>query len=174
MKETILLNFIAAAQLAKLKHIFLVVTTSPSDKDINDKLLKKVQATGIPFTCIRIPSKLMDRSTKGYTYQEGIIGTNLVIESVTDITNIEDESSIIYREDVAAICVQAIQSCDWTTPSQRYLMVRTASSTTTTSEQQQSSQKPLPVLSVPPTNKRMDQLWCINANDIEDQLNRLP
>jgi hypothetical protein len=167
MKETILLNFIAAAQLSKVKHIFLVMTTAAIEKDMNDRILQKVQATGIPFTCIQIPSKLMDRSSQGYTYQDGIINQNIIIESVTVMSNIDDQQSSIYREDVAAICVQALQSCDWN-PSPhraRYLRVHT-----TTPNVNNEAQLPPPS----PIQKRMDQLWCMNANIIEDQLNRLP
>jgi hypothetical protein len=175
MKQAILCNFIAAAQLAKLKHIFLVIAaaTTSIEKDMNDNILRQVKTSGIPFTCIQIPSKLIDRSSTGYTYQDGIISEDIRIESVSDITFTStidntnqidiDDTSGIYREDVAAICVQAIQSCDWNQP-QRYLTVHTT------------TQNTLPPLPPPPSGipKRMDQLWCWNAHVLEDQLNRIP
>ena len=179
MKETILLNFVAAAQQAKLKHIFIVVTSATTniEKDMNVKLLQQVKASGIPFTCILIPSKLIDQSSNGYTYQDGIISKDIKIESVTDevfMATIEstndierDSKSSIYREDVAAICVQAIQSCYWKRP-QRYLTVHTPTSST------QAQQRPNNESSSVGIPKRMDQLWCKNADLLEDQLNRVP
>ena len=182
MKETILGNFVAATQLARLKHIFLVLTsaTTTIENDFNDKMLRRVQASGIPFTCIQIRSKLIDRSSQGYTYQEGIIDPDIIIESVTDIamtttmdnqnSSMDDNNAGIHREDVAAICVQAIQSCDWNQP-QRYLTVQHSRTTTSTTPTITTPPPPTSSLGIP---KRMDQLWCINAHSLEDQLNRIP
>ena len=183
MKETILCNFIAAAQLAKLKHIFLVIATATAtvEKEMNNEVLRKVIASGIPFTCIQIPSKLIDRSSNGFTYQDGIIDKDITIEFVMDITidnskriDNNDKSSI-YREDVAAICVQAIQSCDWLQP-QRFLtvVVPTAPPVVPTRNQPQQRQENEPSSPLVVIPKRMDQLWCMNAHILEEQLNRLP
>ena len=176
MKEQIIRNFITAAQLAKLKHIFLVVTTTTStasqNKDMNMNILQHVKASGIPFTCIHIPYKLIDQASQGYTYQEGIICKNLIVESVENITittltstaeNEEaDNVTCVYREDVAALCVQAIQSCDWNPLQPRYLEVRIPP---------HQNEAPSPPPGIP---KRMDQLWCVNSYLLEEQLNLIP
>lgn len=178
MKEKIIRNFVSAAQLAKLKHIFLVITTTPTapntEMDMNNNVLQQVKASDIPFTCIHIPYKLIDRSSQGYTYQEGILCKDLIVESTADIitttatTENEDDNMCIYREDVAALCVQAIQSCDWNPSQPRYLRVRLS---TQHPPGQQNVSPPPPPPGIP---KRMDQLWCINSYILEEQLNQIP
>ena len=178
MKDKIISNFITAAQLAQLKHIFLVVTaaTSTTDQDRNENVLRQVKASGIPFTCILIPWNLIDRSSQGYSYRDGILDPNIIIESVADITTTTTTAAAndrenapdiaIYREDVAAICVQAIQSCDWNQP-QRYVQVRTTTTTTTANNGLPSS-----IESRRP--QRMDQFWCWNSHLLEEQMRRIP
>ena len=177
MKDKIISNFITAAQLAQLKHIFLMVTaaTSTTDQDRNENVLRQVKASGIPFTCILIPSNLIDRSSQGYSYRDGILDPNIIIESVADITTTTTTAAAddrenapdiaIYREDVAAICVQAIQSCDWNQP-QRYLQVRTTTTTTASNG--------LPSSKEPRRPQRMDQFWCWNSHLLEEQMHRVP
>jgi hypothetical protein len=147
MKDQILQNVIHAAKQANIQHMVVV--------DNGVTLLPQLEDSGVPFTCIRTPT-LEDAS--GYTFQNGISG-DLTIASVdrANIGRIQCTGSVC-REDLAALCVQCLQSLDWTTS--RYLAV--------------SGNGPvnLPV-DVNRPKKRVDQQWCINSFVMEEKLDNI-
>ena len=91
-----------------------------------------------------------------YTYQKGIQGELLV--SASDTANDKDVSAsayegMSYQEDIAALCVQCLQSLDWT--KSRSMTVSTAG----------------PLVSENIQNpKRPDQQWCVNSLVLESAL----
>lgn len=102
-------NSLEACRQECLQHIVVIETdaefeeeSTPGDKYVNILLENKV-----PFTYIKPAGKL--ENSKGHTYQKGILG-DLIIDS-----QLEGGSSpgTIFREDLAALCVQALLSLPW-------------------------------------------------------------
>jgi hypothetical protein len=161
IKDQIVQNFINAAQRAQLKHIFIVVNDSNIDESTSN-VLSQVKGSGIPFTCIQT-SPLTDYSSTGYTFQDGI-RNDLIINKINEDVNTIPNSltnDAVCREDIAALCVQAIQSLDWK-QQQRYLQVIANGPV----------KVPSSVLAATPT-KRMDQQWCMNSYILEEKLNQI-
>lgn len=96
-----------------IKHIVVIETDAEFDgpsSQVGDKYFKMLESCGIPFTYIRPIGKL--ENTIDYTYAKGI-QTGLKIDSLMPKEG--SSSNTIYREDLAALCVQSLLSLDWNT-----------------------------------------------------------
>jgi hypothetical protein len=156
IKDQILFNFITAAKRAQIQHM-VVVTEKDSSSSV---LLSQLELSGIPFTCIVTP-KLTDRSSCGFSFQDGLCD-DLIITSIDNLSSDSSNSgsigSAVCREDVAALCVQVLQSLQWN--KRRYLEV--------------TSNGPVKVPSLPNGRpKRVDQQWCIDSFILEEKLNNI-
>lgn len=123
-----------------------------------DMAKQLVVASGIPYTIIRTPGGLVD--TPDYTYQKGI-QADLLISRLE--TNGEETSSFdgpVSREDLAAVCVQCLQTLNW--QESRCISV--------------ASRGPIDKSSLVLDNrskKRVDQQWCVNSFVLEDKLSAI-
>lgn len=141
-------NLLQAAKGANVKHIVFV------DESKGDVYSTMLAESGIPHTIIQPAGDLIRLSD--YTYQKGIQGELLV--SASDAASDEDVTAsayegMSYQEDIAALCVQCLQSLDWT--KSRSMTVSTAG----------------PLVSENIQNpKRPDQQWCVNSLVLESAL----
>jgi hypothetical protein len=145
VKDRILQNVLDAAKLANIKHMVVV--------DDGSILPQLELSGGVPYTCIRaLPRGLTE--TPNYTFKDGIRG-DLAISSTTDDPNDSSGSMPVCREDLAALCVQSLQSLSW--DKRRVLTV--------------SSNGPvrIPTTGTHPA-KRVDQQWCVNSFILEEKL----
>lgn len=152
VQETILQNVISAAQLAGIQHIVAVDNAAclPRMQPQLEALAPK-----IPYTVIHHDAALTN--AKDFSYRKGVQG--LLEASAWDgIGNAlakddsDRQSSMLTREDVAALCVQALQSLDWT--QSRCLRVQCTASATNPA----------------PSGKRPDQEFIVNSYLLEGAL----
>ena len=158
IKYNILTNVLQAAQQAGVQHIVAV----DDDNDGHGRFEKLVRDTGIPFTYIRPVSDLV--TIPNYNFKKGVQG-KLSITPTTNTPPAAAETIIkgeqISREDLAALCVQALQSLDWT---RRWsLQVRGRGPVDDSGEQQVNNPKQLLLL-------RPDQEWCVDSYRLEEDL----
>jgi hypothetical protein len=151
-KESILENLLQASRQAGVKHMVVV------QDDASDNWLPRLEQCGIPFTFIRPAGKLL--AVQDYTYRKGIQGS-LSVSSVMPDDGTSTSSSApsspspVCTEDVAALCVQCLQSLDWT--KSRCVNV--------------SCNGALNVESLGPVaKKRPDEEWCVRSSVLEDAL----
>ena len=147
-KAQILDNVLQAAKLAGISHVVGVEHSSPSDEP---SLRSRLASCGIPYTCIEPVGKIV--SIPDHTYRKGVAG-QLEIHSKSDDSDSSHQSSElqIAKEDIAALCVQSLQSLDWKTS--RTLQVACSG--------------PLQVSE--PVIKRPDQEWCVESRQLEAAL----
>jgi hypothetical protein len=141
MQETVLANILSAAKGAGLKHIVGVG---------NELLRAKLESTGITYTCLEPLGQIMD--VQDFTYRKGVQGS-MSLMTVDDFSLRQDTPpSPIAREDLAALCVQALLSLDWRTS--RHIFVTCLGA------------------AEPPYNnsKRPDQEWCVNSVLLESAM----
>lgn len=102
-------NSLEACREEGLKHVVVVETDSEFDEStpVGDKYVKLLESCGVPFTYIKPAGKL--ENLRDYTYLKGIQG-DLKIDSLLEGGS---SSGTIFREDLAAFCVQSLLSLDW-------------------------------------------------------------
>jgi hypothetical protein len=108
-------NILQASKSEGLRHLVVLETDSEfGDDRVRDKYLQILEETSIPYTYIRPIGSL--ENSKDFTYIKGI-QSNLKITPATTLDDFKAilPGSILYREDVAAVCVQALLSLDWNT-----------------------------------------------------------
>ena len=149
LAQSLIDNTLEACKNAGIQHV-VAVDTTPDDS----KFMEKVQSCGVPYSLIQCPSTLAN--CKDYTYKKGL-QENLSLSSINNNGAAAGTSSsattTVYREDLAALCVQCLQSLEWGTS--RTLSV-------------QSNGGPLIVNE--PTDKRPDQQWCFNQHVLAGKL----
>jgi hypothetical protein len=152
VQETILQNVLAAAQRAGIQHVVAVDSASCSPR-MQPQL--DAMSPRIPYTVIYHDAALMN--AKDFSYRKGVQG--IIQASAWDGNDgtLSDESSgshssMLTREDVAALCVQALQSLDWT--QSRCLRVQCTASATNPA----------------PSGKRPDQEYVVNSYLLEAAL----
>ena len=172
IKKEILQNFIEGAKLAKsIQHAF-VVGHNENQKD-HIHYMELLREAKIPYTFIITSRDTYTTATPNYTFQKGIQNDITItpttlqqqqLDSVDNDSNNILPSSILLQpiclEDLAAVCVQAIQSVDYT--KNQILNV--------------SSNGPLDLKSdgtTTTTKLRMDQQWCVNSNTIRMKLEQI-
>ena len=139
-KDFMLANVVEGAKLAGVKHIVVV------DGDPSTGILAKVEASGVPFTHVVPTGDLED--AKDFTYRKGVQG-DLVVHNAAMERQGEKWGLPVYREDLAAFCVQCLLSLDWSQSRSLELSCRG------------------PLDSSIQSAKRPDQEWCVNALALE-------
>jgi hypothetical protein len=149
MKTDILENLLQASKQAGVKHMVVV-------QDVNSQdWLPQLERAGLAYTYIRPTGALV--TTKDYTYRKGLQGSLSVSTMAGDDVasfGAETSSNPISTEDLAALCVQCLQSLDW--ERSRCLSV--------------SCNGALDVESLGPATKRPDQEWCVNSSVLQAAL----
>jgi hypothetical protein len=155
-KDLILKNWISAAQRAQIQHMVVVMEGASVSSSV---VLSQLESCGIPFSCIAT-QKLTDRSST-FTFQDGLCN-DLIVTNIDPRTGnagpTSSDERAVSREDVAALCVQVLQSLPWS--QSRYLQVM--------------SNGPVKVPVV--ANRlpqRIDQQWCVNSFVLEEKLKAL-
>jgi len=148
VKEQIIGNILAAAKQAGIQHLVVV--------DNDASFTSQLDATGIPYTSISCTAPLTN--TPDYSFKEGVISdlnvVDVTIDGKTSATVAAAYGEPVCREDLAALCVQSLQSLSWS--KSRRLAVSCTGAVK------------VPTLSAPP--KRIDQQWCVNAFVLEEKL----
>jgi hypothetical protein len=169
---TLFQNTLKACKAANVKHV--IVMETPQTKDEYAKQYAQLlDETNVPFTYIRVCGDLAN--FPDYTYAKGVQG-DLNLESFTfsanynkvdgyvkaswmddlggdDATSSAKGGRVVYREDVAALAVQCLQSLDWSTS--RCIVVSSAG----------------PLAEAPSVLKgRHDKEWCVNSHILADKL----
>ena len=166
VQNEIVSNIIDGAKLAGIQHAFVVYGDNPSNSNNNnndntsienDNGYRKLIESKIPYTLIRTSAQSYVKSTPSYTFKSGIQQPNMSLST----TSVTKELQAICLEDLAAVCVQCIQSLDWTTS--RTIYVSGGDDIDPTQEQQQQA--------VATTNNvRPDQQLCVNSYILRDKL----
>jgi hypothetical protein len=165
MQLSLFRNTLEACRAANVKHVIVLETPQTSNTKQYAQLLDE---TGVPFTYLRVCGDL--KNFPDYTYAKGVQG-DLKLESFTfstsyngvdgyvkgswidDLGDTSDKGGVVYREDVAALAVQCLQSLDWSTS--RCLLVSSAG----------------PLAKAPTNLKgRHDKEWCVNSDILADKL----
>jgi hypothetical protein len=105
-------NILQASKSEGLRHLLVLETDSEFDGYVGDKYLQKLEETGIPYTYIRPIGSL--ENSKDFTYAKGVQSRMKVTQAMS-LDDFKAISGSLYREDVAAVCVQALLSLDWYT-----------------------------------------------------------
>ncbi|KAG7339236.1 hypothetical protein IV203_002118 [Nitzschia inconspicua] len=105
-------NILQACKSEGLRHLVVIETDSEFDTDTvaGDKYLALLEEVGVPYTYIRPVGSF--ENLKEYTYAKGVQST-LKITQPTSLEEFQSGSGTLYREDFAAVCVQALLSLDW-------------------------------------------------------------
>jgi hypothetical protein len=149
-------NSLEACKKAGVQHLVVVETDSVFEGKTtsNSNCIKQLRSAGIPFTYIRPFGEL--ENCQDYTYVKGLQGDLQLSVIGEDETGAPGSSNPIYREDIAAVCVQSLLSLDWSVS--RMLGV--------------SCTGPLSVSPVA-TRKRPDREWCVNSEVLAQKLSSL-
>lgn len=147
LAQSLIDNTLEACKNSGIQHV-VAVDTTPDDS----KFMEKVQSCGVPYSLIQCPSTLAN--FKDYTYKKGL-QENLSLSSINnqDTAAASSSANTVYREDLAALCVQCLQSLEW--DSSRTLLVES---------------KGGPLIVNEPTGKRADQQWCVNQHVLAGKL----
>jgi hypothetical protein len=146
VKRSILSNVLQASRTAKLQHMVVV------DDGSIPNLLEQLADCGTPYTCIRPTGPLESR--QDYTFRKGVQGDLRITKLATFSATLSPRTDTpIPREDVAALCVECLQSLDWS--QSRCLQVSCVGA-----------------LDLPAgaSGKRSDQEWCVNTFVLRDRL----
>lgn len=103
------INSLEACREGGIKRVVVVETDGQFDgvddsSSPHEKYLDVLKKCGISYTYIQLDGKL-ENSRSDYTFAMGIQG-NLQLELVDDLSYSKESSNSIYREDLAAVCVQ--------------------------------------------------------------------
>jgi hypothetical protein len=163
IQNQIMDNLLEAAKRCKtLRHIVVV--------DQDGSMVAKLLDTNVPFTCLICPSGLAN--VKDYTFQKGV-QMDLSIRSLTDSSDDQtvQNRTPLYRQDIAALCVQILQTLSWDTS--RVLLVQSSSvssSSSLSAAQNNSATAPPPKVPWSKSGKRVDQEWCVNSHVLDEKL----
>jgi hypothetical protein len=107
-------NTLAACKNSnKLRHLVVIETDAEFDNGfVGDKYLQLLEESEVPYTYIRPVGRL--ENIKSFTFKKGI-QSDLKISranSVEELLPVE-ENKIVYREHIAAVCVQALMTLGW-------------------------------------------------------------
>jgi hypothetical protein len=149
VKESILENLLRASRQAGVKHMVVV-------QDIaSDNWLPRLENCGIPFTFIRPTGEVL--AVQDYTYRMGIQGSlSVSVMKDDDVSTSSSSPSPLSTEDVAALCVQCLQSLDW--DKSRCVNVSCNGALNVES------------LVGPVAKKRPDEEWCVRSSVLEGVL----
>ena len=146
MKATILNNVLLAAKQAGIEHLVVVDDGS---------WVPQLEVSGIPYTCIMCPAPLTN--TPNFNFKEGLVSDLSITAQENTASADDDEGDSVCREDLAALCVQSLQSLSWSKSRKMTVLCKGSAK--------------VPALSSPP--KRVDQQWCVNSIVLEEKLGSL-
>ena len=161
-------NTVAACQKADtMQHMFVLETPSTKDPAAYLDVLK---TSGIPYTYIRLDGELVTWPQMGHSFRMGVLG-KMSVEALSDAqaaapkpspssasSSQSDSYQPIFREDVAAMLCQAMQSLDWT--KSRAIQV--------------GCDGPLESLTADDLKKmQMDKQWCVNSETLAVALDKI-
>ena len=152
---TLFQNSLEASKAERLRHLVVIETDLQFEDDSSHpgtKYLDLLEESGIAFTYIRPVGKLENQ--QDYTYAKGL-GGDLKITQASSAEEFKSSSDSIYREDVAAVAVQALMSLDWS--DSRVLQVQQAGQFDSISNTKAVPQKE----------------WCMNSQVIGESLDVL-
>jgi hypothetical protein len=126
-------------------------------------MVAKLQDTNVPFTCLICPTGFVN--AKDYTFKKGV-QMDLSIRSLADSSDDQTvpNRSPLYRQDIAALCVQILQTLPWETS--RVLLVQQSASAAQNSD----TSPPPPKVPWSKSGKRVDQEWCVNSHVLDEKL----
>jgi hypothetical protein len=133
----------------KLRHLVVV--------DRDGSIVPQLQQTGVPFTCLICPHDLVN--AKDYTFKKGIMMADLTLRALSDSRDdmsVTNPATPIYRQDLAALCVQVLQTLSWDTS--RVLLVSSSAASSAVAAK------------VSKSGKRVDQEWCVNSHILDEKL----
>jgi hypothetical protein len=154
----------SCCESASVQHV--VVIESPHIKSHAELCSKLLDESNVCFTYIKVNGFL--ENYKDYTYSKGVQG-DLQINSFTfaqdyacqpdyehgswikQVSTSERTSGVVYREDVAALTVQCLQSLDWSTS--RCLVVSSSGEVNKNFQ-----------------GRRLDKEWCVNSDVLAEKL----
>jgi hypothetical protein len=142
-------TILQASKSEGLRHLVVVETDSEFNDNVGDKYLQILEKTGIPYTYIRPIGSL--ENCKDFTYVKGV-QSNLKMTQATSLDDFKRITGSMYREDVAAVCVQALLSLDWDT--NRVLQVERVGYL-----DKENDRKSIP-----------QREWCMNSHKLQDML----
>jgi hypothetical protein len=158
---------VQACRAAGVQHLVVVETDAVfvergGTAIATEKYVELLEQVGLPFTYIRPLNKL--ENVADYTYAKGVQG-DFKVQMVPDsdeaakvvAATTTTTSSPIYREDLAALCVQCLLTLDWS--SSRVLYV--------------SSTGPVSLPTPDSKSVRPDRAWCVNSNILAEKLSAL-
>ena len=146
VRATILKNVLLAAKQSGIQHLVVVDDGS---------WVTELDASGIPYTCITCSSPLL--STPNFSFKDGLL-SDLSITVNGDAEGEGGEGHSVCREDLAALCVQALQSLPWEKSRRLSVSVNGLAKVSALSSPQ----------------RRVDQQWCVNSFVLEEKLANLP
>lgn len=147
IKSTILQNILKAAQLTgTVQHLVVV--------DKNGSIIPQLQASGLYYTLITCTAPFID--TPNFDFRRGVV-SNLSIAALhddLDVTSSQRKQQMepVCREDLAALCVQTLQTLRW--DMSRHLVLTCQD----------------PTACHISNGKRIDQQWCVNSYVLESKL----
>jgi hypothetical protein len=167
IREQLINNTLQAAKrTGTIQHIVAVVSTR---NDYDASFVSRLKDTGIPYTCLH-PTGPWAR-VPDYSYRKGV-QTDLQIRAMTSSAAPSSTSAEavepIAMEDMAALCVQCLQSLDWSTS--RHLRVSCQGPVTADLMQQATSTANAMMRGRRPPKLRPDQEWCVNSMLLERAL----
>ena len=144
-------SILQASKAEGLRHLVVLETDAEfeSDVSVGDKYLQLLEEAGVPYTYIRPIGAL--ENFKDYTYAKGV-QSSLKITQATSLDDFKPSAGTVYREDIAAVCVQALMSLDWNT--NRVLQIENVGDL-----DKEINGKAIP-----------QREWCMNSDTLQDLL----
>ena len=148
-------NAIEACSKAGIQHVVVVETDQMFvDQSVpGNKYLDVLESGGVKYTYIRLGGEMDNMND--YTYIKGLQGDLSIAAGGTGAGQ-GSNGAVLNREDIAAVCVQSLMSCDWS--SSRIFSVNSQGS-----------------LDMPEYNKKTaprppQQEWCVNSQILQSIL----
>eukprot|EP00559_Dactyliosolen_fragilissimus_P004417 CAMPEP_0184870138 /NCGR_PEP_ID=MMETSP0580-20130426/36597_1 /TAXON_ID=1118495 /ORGANISM="Dactyliosolen fragilissimus" /LENGTH=372 /DNA_ID=CAMNT_0027372077 /DNA_START=23 /DNA_END=1141 /DNA_ORIENTATION=- len=160
-------NAVLGCNAANVKHLVVIETPGTGD---SQPFLDILKLGGIPFTYIVVDGSW--DNTKYYTFEKGVQSDlqvdalSLNDEQEAALQQYTDSTSIVYREDVAALAVQSLMSLDWT--KSRCLQVSSNGNLHDEAQEKLASKD-----TYVPYRQRViktDNQWCVNSHLLAEKL----
>jgi len=156
--DSVFLNTVEACKISnKMRHLVVVETDAEfGNNNVGERYIQLLEEAQISYTYIRPLGRL--ENVENFTFKKGIQSDLRVCTASTVEELLEwDDSQTIYREHVAALCVQSLMTLGW--DESRVIQV-------------EQSPKPLD-LGVPAKKKSKNdpaKEWCVNSGVVMDSL----
>lgn len=146
-------NILQSSKAENLGHLVVIETDSQWKGfvgNVGNKYLQLLEESGTPYTYIRPLGSFVNY--KDFTFVKGV-QSSLQIFQATSLQEFKPSNTgSIYREDIAAVCVQALMSLDW--GNNRVLQVEGMGSLEWATDSKAIPQRE----------------WCVNSDRLRDSL----